>query len=125
MVQSINLFFTTFYFVFLSVAFVHRTRQIWKTLPFSNKSWCKAVLICFTLQSLYTAVSIYLSNVPGVQYDFRVQYITYPLIMAVLWPIAIILIGEVMKRRYIKSFIRNQKRERLKFDTKLGMNSPV
>ena len=54
------------------------------------------------LQSLYTAVSLYLSNVPGIEHDFHPGYIKYPLIMAILWPVALLIVSEIMKRKYIK-----------------------
>ena len=54
------------------------------------------------LQFIYTAVSIYLSNVPGTEHDFRIQYMIYPLILALLWPVVLIISCEMMKRRHIK-----------------------
>ncbi|XP_065065440.1 transmembrane protein 94-like [Rhopilema esculentum] len=125
MSQDVTLLFTTFYLIVLSASFVDRNYHLWTMLPFRNKLWLKATLLCIGLQFIYTAVSIYLSNVPGTEHDFRIQYVIYPLILALLWPVVLIISCEMMKRRHIKMFIRYQKRERLKFDTKLGMNSPV
>uniref|UniRef100_A0A158PHK5 PlsC domain-containing protein n=1 Tax=Angiostrongylus costaricensis TaxID=334426 RepID=A0A158PHK5_ANGCS len=48
----------------------------------------------------------------------------FSVISLVVWTIVILVMNELIKRRSIRSFIREQRRTKLGFDTKLGMNSP-
>lgn len=41
-----------------------------------------------------------------------------------MWPIIVIIINLFVKRAEIKATIRQQRRARFDFNTKLGMNSP-
>eukprot|EP00794_Sanderia_malayensis_P008949 gene8949-9903_t len=125
MSQDITLMFITIYFGVLSASHVHRTKHLWIKSPFNNKCWIGAMISCFILQLVQTAVSLSMSNVSGANYNFYPKYVSYPLIFAAFWPLFLLAASETMKRRFIRMNIRSQKRARLKFDTKLGMNSPV
>ncbi|RWS16658.1 uncharacterized protein B4U79_14915 [Dinothrombium tinctorium] len=48
----------------------------------------------------------------------------YVLIVGLLWPILLLIINSLIKRHEIKVYKRQQRRARLDFGTKLGMNSP-
>jgi len=47
-----------------------------------------------------------------------------PAWLGFLWPLPLVALNELVKHYEIKMNVRHQKRERLEFGTKLGMNSP-
>ncbi|XP_078346969.1 transmembrane protein 94-like isoform X3 [Oculina patagonica] len=124
MAQDINVFFLVLLFVFMSSSYVHRLHLLWRKSPFVNKSWIISVVVILSLQLVYFA----LSQVGWSQHASLVYHLTDvpvpSIVILVLWPIVALAICELLKRRYIKERIRFQRRAKLKFGTKLGMNSP-
>lgn len=80
-------------------------------LCFLNRFLCYIWL----LQVLFS----YASGVPL----HRVLYF-FSLSAVVVWTFIILVVNELIKLRSIRSFAREQRRTKLGFDTKLGMNSP-
>ncbi|KAL7641431.1 UNVERIFIED_CONTAM: hypothetical protein RMT77_008571 [Armadillidium vulgare] len=115
------------YFVIISVGFVHRMYQLWNRNPFTNIAWVLSSVLVIVIQLVYCTVSILLSadssneyhSSPGIS-DIPVG----PLVLTFLFPLLLLPINELIKRREIRVNVRYQKRARLEFGTKLGMNSP-
>lgn len=125
-VQDIVLFNVTLSFIALSISFVYRKNLIWRKTPTNNKPWCLCILITFLLQLLHSVCSIYHWTEERLQMRLSIAHIPFMLVIAgIVWLFVLVLLSELLKRKYIKTHVRFQKRERLKFNTKLGMNSPV
>lgn len=122
--QDINAFFLVLIFVAMSSSYVHRLHLLWRMSPFVNKSWICAIVVSLVLQLVYFS----LSHVGWSHRSQTVNGVTdvpFPcLIIILVWPLVALGVAELFKRRYIKERIRYQRRAKLKFGTKLGMNSP-
>ncbi|RXG68893.1 Transmembrane protein 94 [Armadillidium vulgare] len=101
--------------------------QLWNRNPFTNIAWVLSSVLVIVIQLVYCTVSILLSadssneyhSSPGIS-DIPVG----PLVLTFLFPLLLLPINELIKRREIRVNVRYQKRARLEFGTKLGMNSP-
>lgn len=128
-VQDLILFYVTLSFLVLSLSFVHRSNLVWQRLPTRNKPWCLCVFVTILLQLLFTICSLYHWTEERLSVDrVRLYFhnIPYELTLgSMMWLPILVGISELSKRRVVRRNLRFQKRERLKFDTKLGMNSPV
>uniref|UniRef100_A0A3B4DQM9 Cation-transporting P-type ATPase C-terminal domain-containing protein n=1 Tax=Pygocentrus nattereri TaxID=42514 RepID=A0A3B4DQM9_PYGNA len=105
-----------------SVSHVHRSAPMWKQSPLSNQSWCAVVPIfnvSITMGSrllwhdVMSHHTFYISDVPMATW-----------LLGIFWLIPLIFINEGIKLHEIRMRVRYQKRQKLQFDTKLGMNSP-
>ncbi|KAK3883546.1 hypothetical protein Pcinc_012149 [Petrolisthes cinctipes] len=123
-VQNTVAFLTVLYLCAVSLSYVHRMYQLWRRNPLSNRWWAATVFAVLVLQVVYGSVSMSgrglgwaggpgLSDVPP-----------WLCLIALLWPLLVIPLNEGIKRREIRINVRYQKRARLEFGTKLGMNSP-
>lgn len=115
--QVLNFFFAFLYFVGISLSFISRGHQLWHRHPGHNLTWL------FTISGLFVFFILYLL---GALLSIETLF-WGPVSLWVMWPLGfviVILINEVVKRQEIKVEVRHQKRERLEFGTKLGMNSP-
>eukprot|EP00111_Clytia_hemisphaerica_P005180 TCONS_00014936-protein len=124
LVQDVFLFILTLSFVVLSANFLTRKSVLWKSPPYLNKPWCLSVFVTLLLQVLCNFVSYHFWK--GDPFSISVSdmpMVLYAVVIVCL--MVLLLFGELVKRRFIRDFKRFQKREKLKFDTKLGMNSPV
>ncbi|CAL1678432.1 unnamed protein product [Lasius platythorax] len=121
-VQHFALTLIVLHFVTISVSFVHREYSIWRKNPMNNFTWFLSVLIILCVQAAVSGVVFrrfwreegkkmenFPTNVP-LFFLFSI-----PLTFAV---------NELIKWQEIKINVRYQKRARLEFGTKLGMNSP-
>jgi len=124
MAQDINVFFLVLLFVFMSSSYVHRLHLLWRKSPFVNKSWICSVFVILLLQLIYFTLSqVEWSRRAPVVYS--ITDVPIPsIVVIILWPVVALAVCEFFKRRYIKERIRYQRRAKLKFGTKLGMNSP-
>ena len=114
-VSDVNMTFLTGHLLLVSLSFVSRTDHLWNLKP--RRSW--PILVAgsaiLAAQVLYLLLSLAMSGatVPAL------AWITYssatPLICVM---------NEMIKRQEIKVNVRFQKRARLEFGTKLGINSP-
>eukprot|EP00762_Andalucia_godoyi_P003620 ANDGO_00743.mRNA.1 hypothetical protein len=112
------LWILTLYSIFLVSGFIHRTQSLWQFSPWkNNRTWCMIAIITLGLQSLMSGLvwPIPLSRIP----------VEIWVIAMVAWPIVLLLTTEASKARDAKLYVRNQKRLRIVFDTRLGMHSPV
>ena len=115
----------------------------WKYSPWKNKFWFLAVLVSWVLQVVFFVV-----DVPVVRHDFSslrnisrevgvegkgeglVEFYSWTDIpywiwlTGFLWPFILLPLNELIKRFELSELDKLQKRARLEFGTKLGMNSP-
>lgn len=117
--QFLNFVFLFTYLVFISMSFIHRGHQLWQRHPGTNRAWLVIVTTLTVLCLMYGLFSLataypYQLHLPE-WYSWAIWILGMPLVVA---------INEVVKRFEIKVEVRYQKRERLEFGTKLGMNSP-
>ncbi|XP_071522630.1 transmembrane protein 94 isoform X2 [Panulirus ornatus] len=122
-VQNGVLFLLVLYFCMISISFVHRMYQLWRKNPLTNRWWASSIFAVLVLQVVYGSVSLSGSNrvlrSPGLS-----DIPAWLWLIAFLWPFLLIPLNEIIKRREIRVNVRYQKRARLEFGTKLGMNSP-
>ncbi|CAI4233031.1 unnamed protein product [Auanema sp. JU1783] len=98
-----------------SASWVYPMSSFWHQVPFISMPWMLSVLVCLLTQVIFS----YLSGV----YIHRVLSI-YTLAIIILWTPVMMALNEIQKYRHIRDFNRVQRRTKLAFDTKLGMNSP-
>lgn len=113
-IQCINMTFLTVYIALSALTFVSRTSQLWQLKL--RRSW-QMLLVCGLLVGVQC---IYLAACPGVG---ALVPIAGWLVYVGAIPLIVVL-NEIVKRQEIKVNIRFQKRARLEFGTKLGINSP-
>ncbi|CAL4159798.1 unnamed protein product, partial [Meganyctiphanes norvegica] len=121
-VQNLVTCLMVLYFCVISVSFVHRMYQLWVKNPLKNKLWALAVPIVLILQLVYSAISMSWTHQSGVPGFSDIPFWIW--LIAFIWPLLIVPVNEAIKRREIRVNVRFQKRARLEFGTKLGMNSP-
>ena len=116
MLSDVNTTFITVHLLLISCSFVSRTDQIWKLKP--RKSW-QIILtgtVILTAQVVHMIVRLVTS---GAKYISLFTWILYLLSV----PLTVV-VNELIKRNEIRVNVRFQKRARLEFGTKLGINSP-
>ncbi|XP_066939125.1 transmembrane protein 94 isoform X24 [Macrobrachium rosenbergii] len=123
-VQNGVAFLLVLYFCMISVSFVHRMYQLWKRNPLTNKWWAASIFVVLVLQVVYGSISISLHSSSETAGPSLADIPIWLWLIAFVWPIMLIPINELIKRREIRVNVRYQKRARLEFGTKLGMNSP-
>ncbi|XP_046406252.1 transmembrane protein 94 isoform X2 [Ischnura elegans] len=132
--QLLATFFLVIYFVTISIGFVHRHYPIWKKNPLTNKLWASVSLIIICLQILFTGVSISImeteldeenTNTANESLNLLLGDIPWHIhFIGFLAPVLIFPVTELIKWIENKANVRYQKKARLEFGTKLGMNSP-
>uniref|UniRef100_A0A5F8GF47 Transmembrane protein 94 n=1 Tax=Monodelphis domestica TaxID=13616 RepID=A0A5F8GF47_MONDO len=111
--------------VFISITHVHRTKPLWRKSPFSNLWWTLTVPVVLLGQLVETAVDLQLWTNRDSSVNFGLADV--PLITWLLGCLSLILVvvtNEIVKLHEIRVRVRYQKRQKLQFETKLGMNSP-
>uniref|UniRef100_A0A6P4FP96 Transmembrane protein 94 isoform X1 n=1 Tax=Drosophila rhopaloa TaxID=1041015 RepID=A0A6P4FP96_DRORH len=107
------------HFVFISFTFVHRDHALWQRNPFTNRIWG---ITCWLLLLFHTVICVLQLMLK----DFDEQF-------PKLWAAILVMFGgcllsmivsELAKFQENKVNARYQRRARLDFGTKLGMNSP-
>ncbi|KAJ6638088.1 Transmembrane protein [Pseudolycoriella hygida] len=114
------LFAIVVHFVIISIGFVHRDDSIWKKNPFSNIQWV-AACSCIILIQLFT----FFFNILFDDVIFDNFYKVWPIVLFVFASgVVVFAVTEICKWEELKVNLRYQRRARLDFGTKLGMNSP-
>jgi len=113
---DINMTFITVSIVLASLSYVSRTDHLWQYKP--RRSWhiLTTSLIVVLVQLLYFTTRIvpdHLDTVPVWAWVVHLGFIP-----------VVVVVNELVKRQEIKLNVRFQKRARLDFNTKLGINSP-
>ncbi|XP_054282537.1 transmembrane protein 94 isoform X2 [Macrosteles quadrilineatus] len=111
------------HFLVISISFVYRERLIWRRAPWKNVVWVFTFFLVLGLQSGFTLLSL---QWHGYQYDTaETGWPEMPVVLVTLTSLPLVfLVNESVKWQEIKANERYQKRARLDFGTKLGMNSP-
>lgn len=119
--QTFVLFLLVLYFIAISMGFVHRCHLFWQRSPFINRCWIWMSVICLLSHILFCFGEVMFF----VEELNRVSLIPLPLLcLALVWTVVLIPLNTLVKRKEIKANDRQQRRARLDFNTKLGMNSP-
>ncbi|XP_072029353.1 LOW QUALITY PROTEIN: transmembrane protein 94-like [Amphiura filiformis] len=124
--QNTQTFLLTFYLIVTSASFVHRLKSMWRRPPFTNHLWCAVVVALLLLEIIYFVLDVRIWNSMPAGYPL-VGLRDIPLeawILAFVWPLVCLTVCEIIKIFEIRVFVRWQKRTKLQFGTKLGMNSP-
>ncbi|KAJ8730304.1 hypothetical protein PYW07_017342 [Mythimna separata] len=125
--QHITLALITLHLIVISLSFVHRQSSIWQKGFWANKVWSVTVLILIVAQLAFSGIML------SSRYGFCERWGVCELQYYVPWPLAVgyaaslflvFALNELIKWQEIKADGRNQRRARLDFGTKLGMNSP-
>ena len=111
-----NMTFVTISVVLASLSYVSRTDHFWQYKLWRSWHIMVASLVVVTVQVLYFMVRLlpeHLHTLPV--WAWAVHLGSIPVVLVV---------NELVKRHEIKLNVRFQKRARLDFNTKLGINSP-
>ncbi|KAF7649423.1 hypothetical protein LDENG_00140690 [Lucifuga dentata] len=123
--QKVMAGFLVLHTVVISLSYVHRSQPLWRKSPFSNTWWCLAVPVVLLSQLVQATVDYQLWHSRSSTLTFDLGDI--PLLawlLVSLSPLAVVMINELVKLHEIRVRVRYQKRQKLQFETKLGMNSP-
>ncbi|XP_018417051.1 PREDICTED: transmembrane protein 94 isoform X1 [Nanorana parkeri] len=111
--------------VFISVSHVHRSKPLWRRSPFSNIWWSLSLPVLVVAQGLQIGLDLHLWTNSDSSLKFSLWDI--PLLSWLtgsLSLLVVLIINEIVKLHEIRVRVRYQKRQKLQFETKLGMNSP-
>ncbi|XP_043940880.1 transmembrane protein 94 isoform X2 [Protopterus annectens] len=117
--------FLVLHIAVISISHVHRSKPLWRKSPFSNVWWCLTLPVVFLGQTLQAAVDLKLwKNMNSTMtFDFAdIPPVSW--LLSLLSLVLVIFINELVKLHEIRVRVRCQKRQKLQFETKLGMNSP-
>ncbi|XP_057681436.1 transmembrane protein 94 isoform X2 [Corythoichthys intestinalis] len=123
--QKVMTGFLVLHTVVISLCYVHRSQSLWRKSPFSNSWWCVTVPVVLVSQIVQATVDYQLWHDQGTSLNFGLSDI--PLLGWLLVSLSLLLVvvvNEVVKLHEIRVRVRYQKRQKLQFETKLGMNSP-
>uniref|UniRef100_UPI00398F64F0 transmembrane protein 94 isoform X5 n=1 Tax=Pristiophorus japonicus TaxID=55135 RepID=UPI00398F64F0 len=123
--QKVMACFIVLHTVCISISHVHRSKTLWRKSPFSNLWWCLTLPVVLVGQIILVVVDLKLWKNTDTPLTFDLQDI--PLISWLLGFLSVILVvfvNELVKLHEIRVRDRYQKRQKLQFETKLGMNSP-
>lgn len=123
--QVCSAFLVVLYFVVISAGFVHRSHLMWQRSPLHNYFWVCTSLSLLIVQFLCSQLVLRVSANQGqVAFEFLSSLPLHIWIVSFSWPALVTGINLVVKRAEVKATIRQQRRARFDFNTKLGMNSP-
>lgn len=121
-IQHFALSLLVLHLVTISVGFVHREYSIWKKQPFNNYVWFFSAFIALCAQAAFSGI-VFCKFWKNEGQSIEGFPLHLPLFFLISLPL-IFAINELIKWQEIKVNVRYQKRARLEFGTKLGMNSP-
>jgi len=117
LVTDANMTFTTLYLLVIAFSFLSRTDHLCQLKLRRSSHILVVSLVIVVLQSLYFSWKCFSSPM------FSVVPLSSWILLSSCLPVQI-LTNELIKRHEIKVNVRFQKRARLDFNTKLGINSP-
>lgn len=123
--QKVMAGFLALHTVIISLSYVHCSQPLWRKSPFSNTWWSLTVPVVLLGQLAQATVDYQL-------WQDRASPVTFGLgdipllawLLASLSVLLVLLVNELVKMHEIRVRVRYQKRQKLQFETKLGMNSP-
>uniref|UniRef100_A0A673Z243 Transmembrane protein 94 n=1 Tax=Salmo trutta TaxID=8032 RepID=A0A673Z243_SALTR len=123
--QKVMAGFLALHTVVISLSYVHRSQPLWKKNPFSNTWWCLTVLVVLLGQMVQATVDYKLWQDRSGSLTFGLKDIPMlAWLLVSLSCLVVVLLNEAVKLHEIRVRVRYQKRQKLQFETKLGMNSP-
>ncbi|XP_023264786.1 transmembrane protein 94 [Seriola lalandi dorsalis] len=123
--QKVMAGFLVLHTVVISLSYVHRSQPLWRKSPFSNTWWCLTVPVVLLSQVVQALVDYQLWRDQGGALTFNLGDIPlHAWVLVSLSPLLVVVVNEVVKLHEIRVRVRYQKRQKLQFETKLGMNSP-
>lgn len=123
--QKLMSSFLCLHTVFISLSYVHRSQPLWRKSPFSNTWWCLTVPVVLLGQLVQATVDYQLWQDRSSPLTFDLGDIPLPAwLLGSLSVLLAVLLNEAVKLHEIRVRVRYQKRQKLQFETKLGMNSP-
>ncbi|XP_059893653.1 transmembrane protein 94 isoform X3 [Gadus macrocephalus] len=123
--QKVMAGFLALHTVVVSLSYVHRSQSLWRKSPFSNTWWCLTVPVVLLGQVVQATVDYQLWCDRSSPLTFALWDIPLTALLLVsLSPLLVVLVNEMVKLHEIRVRVRYQKRQKLQFETKLGMNSP-
>ncbi|XP_037809447.1 transmembrane protein 94 isoform X1 [Lucilia sericata] len=108
------------HFVTVSASFVHRDHSLWQKNPFRNRIWAFSCFCILFFHSFLCMTEILLNDDVHDQLDDAWPAIVFLFVGCLIS----LIVSEICKWQEIKVNTRYQRRARLDFGTKLGMNSP-
>ncbi|KAK2583635.1 hypothetical protein KPH14_009573 [Odynerus spinipes] len=120
--QHFALAILVLHFVTISIGFVHREYSIWKKRPTNNYLWFLSAFIIVCAQAAFSG-PVFCKFLKEEKSQIENFSMHLPLSCLVSLPL-VFAVNELVKWQEIKLNVRYQKRARLEFGTKLGMNSP-
>ncbi|XP_030630146.1 transmembrane protein 94 isoform X2 [Chanos chanos] len=124
-IQKVMAGFLALHTVVISLSYVHRSQPLWRRNPFSNTWWCLTVPVVLSGQVVQAVVDYHLWQDRESPVIFTLSHV--PLVVWLLVSLSVVLVvlvNEAVKLHEIRVRVRYQKRQKLQFETKLGMNSP-
>ncbi|KAH8298018.1 hypothetical protein KR018_004405 [Drosophila ironensis] len=118
--RSFALLAIILHFVFISVTFVHRDYALWQRNPFTNRIWATTCFVLFALHATIFTLQLLLDDF--LQDQFTKLWV--PILVLFGGSLLSLFASELAKFQENKVNARYQRRARLDFGTKLGMNSP-
>ncbi|XP_071318427.1 transmembrane protein 94 isoform X3 [Trachinotus anak] len=123
--QKVMAGFLVLHTVVISLSYVHRSQPLWRKSPFSNTWWCLTVPVVLLSQVVQALVDYQLWRDRASVLTFKLGDIPlHAWVLVSLSPLLVVVVNEVVKLHEIRVRVRYQKRQKLQFETKLGMNSP-
>uniref|UniRef100_A0A8C7QKC2 Transmembrane protein 94 n=1 Tax=Oncorhynchus mykiss TaxID=8022 RepID=A0A8C7QKC2_ONCMY len=113
--QKVMAGFLALHTVVISLSYVHRSQPLWKKNPFILKGSCnREATVDYQLwQDRLAHLTFDLKDIPMLAW-----------LLVSLSSLVVVLLNEAVKLHEIRVRVRYQKRQKLQFETKLGMNSP-
>ena len=105
----------------ISFGFVDPHHHFWQRNPVRSTIWCCGVVLAVISQVIYEVLQCYLMTYAGNAGEYLPWFV---FLIVFVWMLLLIPLGEAIKRVENKRNVRIEKRARLEFGTKLGMNSP-
>ncbi|XP_032591882.1 transmembrane protein 94 [Drosophila grimshawi] len=118
--RSCALFAVLLHFVLVSISFVHRDHALWQRNPFRNRIWATTCLALLLLHGFICSLQMLLDE----SLAELLPQLWLPILVLFGSSLLSLLISELAKLQENKVNARYQRRARLDFGTKLGMNSP-
>eukprot|EP00042_Codosiga_hollandica_P059539 m.919781 g.919781 ORF g.919781 m.919781 type:complete len:702 (-) comp60199_c0_seq1:1042-3147(-) len=123
--QNIVCWMFVFYSCLASASRMHRTQPLTSMRVFHNKVWIVAVLLALVLQTIFFVVSVSAVSSPTQIRSYSLSDVPAEVYaIGFAWAPVLLIVHELVKTRDKKLWVRDQKRARLEFGTKLGMHSP-
>lgn len=122
--RQVCAFLVSLYLCIISMSFVHYRENLWNCSPLKSREWIVACLVVLSVQIFYSCVAYEISkNLGAVRFSFS-DVPWQVCLVGLFWIVPMVGINELYKRSEIKLYRRDQRRRRLSFGTKLGLNSP-